>query len=456
MRRSALFATVGVFMGTGVLVLPLAASADPSPGDSPGFNTSPLSPASPGESIQSIGVPPTLTPADVSSPLDKFRYGLQQDFPDIFGGLTTDSNGRYVVEEVGSNASFESEAQQRFDAVPNAMQVTVAPAALQLSFKSVASTLNQLDATKEKVAGQLSTLLQNGVWGVGIDEANNRVLVESTAPSSSQSSHDISAIPRNAIEQSLANTYGGNSLEFRYAEQPATTANRYADTPPWNGGDQLVLPTVFGKSGCTSGPGVHVTSSGGHAVLTAGHCSWAAGINFVGNITAYNTYYPTPVYNSSTTVGLIAISSTGGPTTHWFDTALIPAASSNITWSGFFNRTTFTGNATPPVGGTICSEGSFGLEICGSVIATNVSIVVTAGELAGGSEIVDGLDEMNQPIVSGDSGGTVWENSIFGPLATGTNVASGSDSYSEDLAPILYLYSAYYGSAVVVNTVSNP
>jgi hypothetical protein len=454
MRRHVVLGGIGAALGVGILMIPITAGADPSPGDSAGLNTAPLTPAVPGKSIQSIPIPNQFTPNDVSSPLDQFKYGLQQDFPDVFGGLTLDSSGHYVVEEVGSNAAFESAAQQRFDAIPGAMHVSVAASSLRLSFVSVGHSLVQLDATRQHIADQLPTsLLHTSVWGVGIDEANNRVLINSTANSASGG---VSDQPSDSTEQSLAATYGASSLEFKSGGQPTSTANRYADSPPWNGGDQLLLPTLYGTNGCTSGPGVHVTSSGGHALLTAGHCTWIGGTNFVGNIDAYNTWSGGPVYNSSTLVGTVALSSIGGNSTPWLDIALIPTASSNITWTALYNRTYMTGWATPPVGGSVCSEGSYGLEICGTIIATNQTVTVLGSELPGGYEVVEGLDEMNQPIHPGDSGATVWENSVFGPLVTGTNVSSGSTSFSEDIDTSLYIYSQYYGSSVVVNTVSNP
>ena len=155
----------------------------------------------------------------------------------------------------------------------------------------------------------------SSITGVGIDELNNRVLVNATAPYARQPTNSVgSPAPSDAVQQSLVNTYGDSILEFRSGPMPSATADRYSDSPPWNGGDQIILPTVYGINGCTSGPGAHF-SNGVHVLLTAGHCAYRGGVNFVGNITAYN---------GGNTVGLVAndMIGTTNPTSPWLDTAM--------------------------------------------------------------------------------------------------------------------------------------
>jgi hypothetical protein len=103
-------------------------------------------------------------------------------------------------------------------------------------------------------------------------------------------------------------------------------------------------------------------------------------------------------------------------------------------------------------------EGAVGGERCGTVVATDLSgIEATGSELPSGVEYINDEIDTGNGDIPGDSGGTEYENSIFGPLVTGTNVSqNGTDVFGEDIDALLYAYSAYYGSAVVVNTVSNP
>ena len=122
MKSKMALAAVFVAATTAVVFLPLTAGADPSPGDSGGLQTGGLTQV---KNPQDITVPNPLTPSDVTSPLDKFRYGLQQDYPDSFAGISVNPNDQYVVEEVGSNATFEADAQRRFSQIPTQMHVTV-------------------------------------------------------------------------------------------------------------------------------------------------------------------------------------------------------------------------------------------------------------------------------------------------------------------------------------------
>lgn len=184
----------------------------------------------------------------------------------------------------------------------------------------------------------------------------------------------------------------------------------------------------------------------------AGHCSWSGGSQVVNN----------PFYNNGTEVGPMVIAIIGGfsPSTASLDTGLIATSSSDIIWTGDETRTTIFGNATPPGGGRVCSEGVVGLERCGNIVGTNLGpLRFTGSEFPGGAQYLNNVDEFNtgNGILLGDSGGPEYEKSIFGPLITGVNIGTGSPyGFGEDIQALLYVYSAYYDSAVVVNTPSNP
>ena len=433
-----------------------AVSADPSSGDSAGLNSGKWVPAHPGTSMSDIVAPTVFKPSQVSSPLDKFYYGLLAEFPNSFGGETVNSNGSYNILEVDSNLTFESTAQSEFAALPAQFGVAVAPSLLILTFKPVTNTLQSLYANRQKISDSMvAGHLNPGINGVGIDEGANRVLVESfVQPAGAKANPVPSPSPLNSTQASLVSEYGSSMLEFSSIDPPQAAANRYADSPPWNGGDQIVSPAPVG---CTTGPGIHNTSSGAHAILTAGHCGYEAG----SQTDFYNTPYYVPVFNSSDNVGIESTWLIGGLTlgTAGPDFGNILTSSSDITWTGGgATRTYMTGSALPFKGGyPVCEEGSFGGEQCGAVMGTGLTI----GPISIGNrnEYVYQLIQLSTALTPGDSGGTAWGATIFGPLVVGTNVATNAldgISWQQEINTALYIDSYWYGASVVVNTVSSP
>jgi len=393
----------------------------------------------------SIQVPTTFAPGDVTSPLDRAVATLEQEFPDTYGGLSEDAAGHFVVSEVGSDPVLEARAHQLFDAIPSQFGVAVAGADQVLTFSIVDRSLAQLLELKANVLQLATSDVSLHINSVGLDELHNRVLVGTGTTDTTTSTISTQAL--DAAGQRLVADFGDGSMEFQQAPPTQLQANRYVDSAPFNAGDQLTMPTVFGNIGCTAGPGVHF-STGWHLVLTAGHCSFNAGTNFAGNLNAYN---------GSTLMGPFIASSVGSPTSTWYDTGLISASSSNVSWTATATRTYITGSATAVAGANACSEGSYGGERCAQIISTNETHLVTDPNLPGGGEMVGGLTRLGVPTLPGDSGGIVVENSIYGPLAVGTNVSTGSSaSFSEDLTTALYLWSQAYGMPLAVNTVANP
>jgi hypothetical protein len=432
-----------------------AVSADPSSGDSAGLNSGKWVPAHPGASLSDIVAPTVFKPSQVSSPLDKFYYGLLAEFPNSFGGETVNSNGSYNVLEVDSNPTFESTAQSEFDALPAQFGVAVAPSLLILTFKPVTNTLQSLYANRQKISDSMvAGHLNPGVNGVGIDEGANRILVESfVQPAGAKANPVPSPSPVNSTQASLVSEYGPSILEFSTVDPPHTTANRYADLPPWNGGDQIVSPADY----CTTGPGIHNASSGVHAILTAGHCAYEAGVytNY------FNTVYYAPNFTLGDDVGIESSWVVGGTTVGSanldFGNIVAPGGSSDITWTGSATRTYITGWFKPASGNEVCEEGSVGGEQCNNIGGTDLTI----GPLQMGNtiEYVKNMIQVDNGLAGGDSGGTTWCPTIFGPLVVGINTGadnSGPISWQEEIEPILYVDSLYYGASVVVNTVSSP
>ncbi len=415
-------------------------------------------------SLAPISVPETFTPSQDASPLDQFQYGLLAKYPHSYAGLTVNPNGTYNVLEVGTNAAFETDAQNAFDALPTKLQVAVPTSSLQLTFLHAATPLANLMNTKDAiVANAKAGVYGTSVAGIGLDEQNNRVLVthiaaQSTSGSGPAVSSAPTMAPSNSTEASLSQTYG-TQVEFQATGTPtASGSGPVSDTPPWNGGDWL----VDGNAGlyCTSGPGVHSTTTGQHFLLTAGHCGYEAG----SHTDFYNTWIYAPVLNSSTYVGTEATWSIGGTTLSaaGLDMGNIPTSSSPLIWIPGPARQTMTGWALPPGGGTICEEGVHGGQLCGAVQGENMTEPFNLG--GGRTEWVNNLIQSNLILQPGDSGGVAWEASIFGPLDVGTNVGVATDangnpigpSWQEEIEPELFVDGVYYGGSFVVNTGSNP
>lgn len=403
-------------------------------------------------------IPDPLPPQDVSSPLGRVSATLSQDYPNIFGGLTVGRSGSFQVAEVGTDAAFEAEAQELMDEVPVQMGVVLPASASQLTFVHVGHSLHQLIAIKHSVLQQIEGV-STPIFSVGLDDLNNRVILGSSDSYTGPMSNNAATYqPLDSVEQNLVSQFGSDLLEFRPGTAPvATGSGRLSDSPPWNGGDEIVLPWLYGYNYCSTGFGVH-TNSGAHYMLTAGHCAYVGG-NFVNGIHANNTDHNNPQYTAANLVGTINSASVGGQTqaSAGIDSALITASSSNIIWTNVNTRVTLTGWATPSVGAFACNEGAIGGELCAYIIQDDTTWEVTDGALPGGVEWVDSLDLLNVPDDIGDSGGPVYWNTQYGPLAAGTLVArNGTDSASMDIDVLLYLWGVDLNQTMSLNTLSSP
>ena len=210
-------------------------------------------------------------------------------------------------------------------------------------------------------------------------------------------------------------------------------ADRYNDSPPWNGGDQLVSDgTNF--TACTSGFGVHDAATGTHYLTTAGHC----GAHFW-----WNTWAGFPIRDNSTLVGSTSGSVWNGVYfNNRVDTQKIAASSSNTIWTGSATRRYISAPLDVAQGDPTCIEGSFSLTRCGTIYATDF------GE--GGTQYLVSLS--NGSTVFGDSGAPSWRTSPFGPLAQGTHVGSLSNSLRVELN----IYAVLFFNGVRLNTPWDP
>jgi hypothetical protein len=390
------------------------------------------------EAVVAADLPPTLATVG-GDPIGQFQAKMIQQFPNSYGGLFQNPDGSFSVTEVGSDSNFQVTAQSLFNQTPSGFGASVSATKLLLTFAQVPRTLIQLYGIKDKVnpivtagvpSGNPSSVV--GAYGSALDARANQVVISSTVPN-----------PTNIDYSSLSNIYGP-AIRVDVAPFPVRQ-DRAHDAPPWFAGDQIV--GTVSLTGCTLGFGVHNIATGKHYNLSAGHCSYQ---NW------YNTDHNSPSFPPSQFVG----------TTYWavspetgqnVDTQIIPSASSHVAWQGAIGGaypTSITGDADPMVGSYVCREGSYAGEQCAYVTLTDQNVYGDAATDVAGSvfQVMRG-----QP---GDSGGPVIWNTIFGPLAADTiwggDFAPGVNGYFEEIQVDLYLWSAFFGASVIINSVLTP
>lgn len=368
----------------------------------------------------------------MGDPIAEFEAKMIQKYSSQFGGLFINPNGSFSVVEVGNDPTFQKTAQTLFDQTPAEFGVTVAASMLQLHFSHGTHSLVDLYAIKDKInsairsaASGSSMATRNGIFGTGLDPRSGQVVLNSNVSN-----------PTNVNLASIDGKYG--SLVRLHISPDATKQSRSVDQAPWKGGDVINSATAQ----CTLGWGVHVTTTGAHFNLTAGHCglgNWYQGASYLGN----------------STIGV-------SPTTCCsLDTELIPDWSSNQIWQGAFGTnpylTTITGYANDQVGSYVCREGSSALEECGYITEIDQT-GVPQGLSDWQNNDIAGSPSNPMNGINGDSGGPVVWDTIYGPLAAGTIVGgdSGYTGYFEEIDADLYVYSALFGASVVVNTSSAP
>lgn len=326
-----------------------------------------------------------------------------------FGGWAFDGTSGIVVFEKGVDPTLEADAIAALPLVP-ARPLSVRVAAVRRSFA-------ELMARRDDLARRLPTLLSAGIFGVGLNVSENSVVV--LAADAVKAAGALGVSP-------------GDGLEIRQEEQPTTTAGRYADGAPWNGGDYITNSNT--GSACTIGFGVHGGSYSNKFISTAGHCqpgTWMNGSQVVG-----------------TTSGGVIV----GPV---LDSQIIPTNSSCIVWRGAsttdsnLQRWLLTGFLNNASSGNVYLEGSVGLELYGPVTANNLTVTVTTP--AYGTYTFQQGIAIHVSNSLGDSGGPVVMDSGFGPLAIGSQIShTSTTTYAQNIGAYLYSY------GVQLNVTSNP
>lgn len=352
------------------------------------------------------------------------RNDLRARYPDTFAGLINNGDDSLTIYETRVNATMHDGVRQRFDQVSR-QAVGDALLAPRVTWRTVAAgglSLNALWDLKTSIEGSREKLagLGVGLEAVGIRDSANAVIVGVNTPT-----------PQ--AQEVLERLFGKGHIqviEWKLTKE----ADRFNDTAPWNGGDQIVTEGTS-PGACTTGFGMH-DGSGNHYLTTAGHC----GTHFW-----WNTWVGFPIRDGSTFLGV----TTG---TVWdgvysgirVDTQKITVTgSSNIVWTGTATRRFITGAVTPAQDEPTCIEGSINLTQCGTIWG------IDFGE--GGSQYLVDLDG---GITSfGDSGAPSWRtDETFGPLAQGTHVGS----LTNGLRVEQNIYAVMFFNGLAINTTSDP
>jgi hypothetical protein len=351
------------------------------------------------------------------------RDDLRAQYSSTFAGLVNNGNDSITIWETRTNQAMHDYVHQRFvnAAAEAGRPPDQIPAVTYRALGLGGLALNALFGLKDTIMGALGTLKPLGITieSIGVQDSNNRIVIGVST-----------SIP--LAQRLLEQLFGrGHILVIEW--KLTNEADRYNDSPPWNGGDQIVSEGNQATS-CTTGFGMH-DGDGNHFVTTAGHCNthfW------------WNTWSGFPVRNNSTLLGVTSGSVWNGVYFGYrVDTQkIVTNGSSNIVWTGSATRKYISAPLDVAQGDPTCIEGSFSSTRCGTIFATDF------GE--GGTEYLVDLDSGGT--VLGDSGAPSWRNSPFGPLAQGTHVGS----LSNGLRVELNVYAVMFFNGLKLNTPFDP
>lgn len=382
------------------------------------------------------GAGPASRADDVPQPPDEIvkyvpeliDFGLLRDemrakYKDTFAGLVNNGDDSITIYTTRTDESMRGWVDERFreaaeregvdsKLIPEVTWRTTAAGGLSLS------SLFGLKDTVMAAAGTLKPLGVN-VESIGVQDGTNKLIVGVST-----------AVP--LATRLLEQLFGKGHLQV-IPWKLTLEADRWNDSPPWNGGDQIVTEGS-NPGACTTGFGVH-DGNGNHYVTTAGHC----GVHFW-----WNTWIGFPIRDGSTIVGATSGSVWNGVYFGYrVDTQkIITTGSSNVVWTGSATRKYIGAPLDVAQGDPTCIEGSFTLTHCGTVFATDF------GE--NGTEYL--VDVNDAATTFGDSGAPSWRNSGFGPLAQGTHVGSLSNGMKVELS----IYIVMFFNGVSLNTPFDP
>jgi hypothetical protein len=348
------------------------------------------------------------------------RKELRERYPTTFAGLVNDGGDALTIYETEPDPDLHDWVEKRFEDAARASGVD-AELIPEVTWADAEVSLDALLELKARIMADADELAKEGVEvaSVGMRDPENVALV----------GVDSGVDGAQAV---LEARYGKGHLRA-FAWELTDEADRWNDSSPFNGGDQIVTEGND-PHGCTTGFGVHDTS-GNRYVTSAGHCH---------NHYWWNTWIGFPVRNASTFLGVTSGTVYDGTYSgHDIDTQkILTTGSSRVVWTGSATRKYITAALGTAVGDPTCIEGSYSLTACGGIFAVDFG--------AGDTQYLVGIS--SGTTTNGDSGAPSWRESPFGPLAQGTHVGVLSGGLRVELS-INYVV---FFNGVHLNTASDP
>lgn len=251
----------------------------------------------------------------------ELREYLAGAAPSSFGGLYTDREGATVIGAVGG----------RSDDLRALVDQHLGDRAHELGkglFQDVTNPVARLEGLKNSLLRELPDLERAGttVTSVGVDDVTNTLQVGLM-----DNADDRQSIVSERLE------VGEGEVSFLQRGITPPAANRESDSAPFNAGDRIWNQN---GNGCSSGFGVHEAGSGHDYLITAAHCSAVPGqADFFWNGPSSNP--------RATAVGFSTGMNFGS---NGWDTQLIDAESSTVTWTANATRSYMAAHYKP-VGG---------------------------------------------------------------------------------------------------------
>lgn len=353
------------------------------------------------------GTSSSAAPPPPAIPFDGWglRESLRKTQGDAFGGLYAEGGNLILAATGGSGPAVSASAAAFAKDSARTAGLTRA-AAPPIRIREVANSLNRLQTVEAALLAAPGLFDADGpVNLVGIDDSSNTVRVGLDADT-----------PANRAAVLKAAGAAPTEVSFRREDRMKVMADRYNDVAPFNAGNR-----IYGENSqdaCSSGFGVHQAGTGVDYLLTAAHCSEVTGQqDFFWNGDNANRRRTPMGFSTNVSFGA-----------NGWDTQLIRAESSTITWTATDTRSHITAAYTPVDNDAnrVINEGSVNVPWQSGLMTISRVNFCTLGLYPDDWGVVRicHLWEAKPPAGAcagrgGDSGGPVVSYSGFGPLAVG-------------------------------------
>lgn len=341
---------------------------------------------------------------------------LQTSARSDFGGAYYDAHGTLVILTTkASTAALLRPIEAAFSAARS-------EATPQVAYRVVHFGYSQLQRLQDTVVKHTATLTRAGA-------TVNLVTVDAPANVLRIGLGTNNATNRDRVMRAIGSS--PREVEFTQASPVPAVATRFNDVSPWNAGDRIF--NTNNQAACSSGFGIH-DNQGHHFLITAAHCSATLGSqDFFWNGSAGCSAYPGVCDPGTLNPRLHAMgfSQSVNFTPSGWDTQLIVAPSSDLTWTATSSRSAITASYIPIHNDVnkIINEGATSFGWKSSTMTVNMVNGCVNVNYDGVIRQKCHMWSANQPntafcaVRGGDSGGPDVSYSSFGPLAIGENVA---------------------------------